>query len=168
MTVSTSLSTHKKDTTTGFSGVCTHVRQGLRQSKCLDQPWPPHPRRFTLHTSAPSVGACIYNRFRANGRNSHPNLTPTTALLTLQGCLSLCVLNLWGRTLMLHYGHQSSCLLTITDDETDSGHAVTDNGVQGSFYLCSQPICTQTVGSLCCAAHLFLPLSWPKPPSLSR
>lgn len=36
---------------------------------------------------------------------------------------------------MFHYGHQSSYLLTITDDETDSGHAVTDNGVQGSFCL---------------------------------
>lgn len=105
----------------------------------------------TLHRSTPLRlllgSAWISNRCTANRTNSHPipshplpNPTftyqlssPSKAARRLS--LRLCLLNLLGRTLMFHYGHQSSCLLTITDDETDAGHAVTDNGVQGSFCL---------------------------------
>lgn len=111
--------------------------------------------------------AWIHNRCRANRTNTHPlpNLTFTYQLSSPPKAarpLSLhpCLLNPLVRTLMSHYGRPSSCLLTITDDETDSGPAVTDNGVQGSFRLwLPAALFAQALGSLCRAVHLFLPLS---------
>lgn len=168
MTVSTSLSTHEEDTTTGFSGVCEHT---CAEDCGTGNAWTN--RGFRILVPAHSsplrllLGSLIHNRCRAHRIDIHPLPNPTfTYQLSSPSkaarrlSLHLCLSNLFVRTLMSHYGHPSSCLLTITDDETDSGHAVTDNGVQGSFCLwVPAALFTQTLRSLCCAVHLFLPLS---------